>query len=200
VRKILRPLLEEPKPDYQKLGILRRDPSAVLLGGFTMDFRVGFDPRTYVTIGERCMIDAIFTFESKTGRVSIGNRVHMGGVRCISRTGIEIGDDVTMAWGITLYDHDSHNIHWSLRQGDNERCYDDYQAHGNNIATKDWSQVVSRPIRIEDKVWIGFNVIILKGVTIGEGAVVGAGSVVTKDVPPYSLAAGNPARIWKTNL
>jgi acetyltransferase-like isoleucine patch superfamily enzyme len=48
---------------------------------------------------------------------------------------------------------------------------------------------------ISDFVWIGANVIILKGVTIGEGAIVGAGSVVTKDVPPYTIVAGNPARI-----
>lgn len=51
------------------------------------------------------------------------------------------------------------------------------------------------PVKISDKVWIGFNSIILKGVTIGEGAVVGAGSVVTKDVPAWTVVAGNPARI-----
>ena len=57
-----------------------------------------------------------------------------------------------------------------------------------------------KPIRIEDKVWIGTNAIILKGVTIGKGAVVAAGSVVTKDVPPNSLVGGNPARIIKENI
>ncbi|MBK8021791.1 MAG: hypothetical protein IPK19_10285 [Chloroflexi bacterium] len=51
------------------------------------------------------------------------------------------------------------------------------------------------PIRICDKAWIGFNAVILKGVTIGEGAIVGAGSVVTKDVPAWTVVAGNPARI-----
>ena len=51
------------------------------------------------------------------------------------------------------------------------------------------------PITIEDKVWIGFGVNILKGVTIGEGAVIGACSVVTKDIPPYAVAVGNPARV-----
>lgn len=53
-------------------------------------------------------------------------------------------------------------------------------------------------IAIEDDVWIGANCVILPGVTIGRGAVIGAGSVVTKNVPPYSVFAGNPARYLKT--
>ncbi len=53
------------------------------------------------------------------------------------------------------------------------------------------------PVKIENDVWIGANVIILPNVTIGEGAIVGAGSVVTKSIPPYSVAVGNPARIIK---
>jgi acetyltransferase-like isoleucine patch superfamily enzyme len=55
--------------------------------------------------------------------------------------------------------------------------------------------VVVKPVRIGDKSWIGLNVIILKGVEIGEGAVVAAGSVVTKNIPPWTIAAGNPARV-----
>ena len=50
------------------------------------------------------------------------------------------------------------------------------------------------PIIIEDDVWIGANAIILSGVTIGEGAIIGAGSVVTKNVEPYTIFAGNPAK------
>jgi acetyltransferase-like isoleucine patch superfamily enzyme len=53
------------------------------------------------------------------------------------------------------------------------------------------------PVVIENDVWIGARSIILKGVTIGEGSIVGAGSVVTKSVPPYSIAAGNPAKVIK---
>lgn len=59
---------------------------------------------------------------------------------------------------------------------------------------------MSAPIVIGDHVWIGMNVIVLKGVTIGEGAVVSAGSVVTKDVPPHSLVAGVPAKVVKTDV
>ena len=68
---------------------------------------------------------------------------------------------------------------------------------GDPLASKDWSVVRTKPIRICDKVWIGMNAIILKGVTIGEGSVDAAGSVVTKDVSPWTVVAGNPARVVK---
>jgi galactoside O-acetyltransferase len=63
---------------------------------------------------------------------------------------------------------------------------------------KEWDHIAHAPVAISNRAWIGFNVSILKGVTIGEGAVVGACSVVTRDVPPYSLVAGNPARVVRT--
>jgi acetyltransferase-like isoleucine patch superfamily enzyme len=56
------------------------------------------------------------------------------------------------------------------------------------------ADVPSRPVVLGDNVWIGFDVCILPGVTIGEGSVIGARSVVADDVPPYTIAAGNPAR------
>ncbi|NOT12362.1 MAG: acetyltransferase [Methylococcaceae bacterium] len=55
----------------------------------------------------------------------------------------------------------------------------------------------AKPVVIHDFVWIGGNSTILQGVIVGEGAVIGAGSVVTRDIPPYSIAAGNPARVIK---
>lgn len=55
-------------------------------------------------------------------------------------------------------------------------------------------------VNIEDNVWIGANAIILPGVTIGKGSVIGAGAVVTKDIPPYSIAVGIPARVIKSRM
>ena len=54
--------------------------------------------------------------------------------------------------------------------------------------------VAMAPIVIEDDVWIGFNATILKGVKIGKGAIIGASTIITKDVPPYAIMVGSPAR------
>ncbi|NVO02172.1 MAG: hypothetical protein HXX09_05670 [Bacteroidetes bacterium] len=62
---------------------------------------------------------------------------------------------------------------------------------------KEKENIITAPIIINDFVWINFNAIILKGVTIGEGAIIAAGAVVTKDVPPFTLVGGNPARVIK---
>ena len=87
-----------------------------------------------------------------------------------------------------MSDHDSHSIKSSKRIDDLNR----FQT-GKMI----WSDIASKKIKIEKNAWIGMRSIILKGVTIGEGAIVAAGSVVTKDVPSYTLVAGNPAIIKK---
>jgi galactoside O-acetyltransferase len=172
--------------------------SSILLPGTAIRFDIGMENRKYVEIGKKCLLSCTFIFESKSGYIKIGDNVHIGGARLISRSSIIIGNDITMAWGITIYDHDSHSIFWKYRQKDNQNCYNDYIKYHNNVVNKDWSNVISKSIVIEDKVWIGFDVTILKGVRIGEGAVIGAKSVVTKDVPAWTIVGGNPAKIIKT--
>ncbi|MBW3695511.1 sugar O-acetyltransferase [Vibrio sp. T187] len=72
--------------------------------------------------------------------------------------------------------------------------------HPLDAATRYTYEEFAKPIHIADKVWIGANVVILPGVNIGFGAVVGAGSVVTKDVPANTVVVGNPAKVVKDNI
>ncbi|BEU86856.1 acyltransferase [Selenomonas sp. TAMA-11512] len=151
-----------------------------------------------IFIGENSMIGCNFIFESDGGSISVGSKTYIGaGTHLISRSSISIGDDVTIAWGVWIYDHDSHSLDWRNRADDIQSVLEDYRAGRNIIASKDWSCVNSEPIKICDKAWIGMNVILLKGITVGEGAVVGAGSVVAGDIPPWTVAVGNPARVVK---
>ena len=111
------------------------------------------------------------------------------GRRIVCAERVEIGDDVLISWGCTIVDHNSHALAWEDIRNDVRQYYG---------GTKNWEKVDIVPVIIGNKSWIGFNSIILKGVTLGEGAIVGAGSVVTKDVPAHSVVAGNPARIIRS--
>ena len=148
----------------------------------------------YLKIGENSNIQGNFVVESEKGLISIGDRTFIGGGTFICTKEIEIGNDVMFSWGCTVVDNNSHSAKWSERKNDVldwKRGLDE-----NKIgAYKDWSNVKEDKVTIKDKAWIGFNSIILKGVTIGEGSIVGAGSVVTKDVPDWTIVGGNPAKV-----
>lgn len=175
------------------------DQSAILLESTKFRFDIpGHHPTPCVTIGKDSMIGCNFVFESDQGIIKVGERTYIGaGTNLIARSEISIGDDVWIAWGCYLYDHNSHSLGWEDRRQDIFQQIKDYKATGNAVLNKDWSKVKAKPICIQNKVWIGFEAVILKGVTIGEGAVVGARSVVTKDVEPWTVVAGNPARVVK---
>jgi acetyltransferase-like isoleucine patch superfamily enzyme len=163
-------------------------------------FRIRLDsPRSDVAlqIGDHCILQNHFIFESTGGKIIVGDGVFINsGTKVISRSSIEIGNAVTIAWGCVIYDHDSHSLSYLDRIADHTELLRDAPL-GNVVANKDWSRVATAPIRICDYVWLGFDVVVLKGVTIGEGAVVGARAVVTRDVPPWTIAVGNPARVAK---
>lgn len=172
-------------------------PSVILMDSAYFDFRTEEESKR-IFIDEESMIGCNFIFESDSGVIKIGKRTFINaGTNIISINEIEIGDDVTMGWNIYIYDHDSHSLDYRFRKDDIERQREDFYANRNFIFSKDWSTVKSAPVKICNKVWIGFNAIILKGVTIGEGAIVAAGAVVTKDVPAWTVVAGNPATIVK---
>ena len=150
--------------------------------------------KKYIKIGEDSIINGDFVFEIKEGNIHIGDRTFIGGGVFICIDEIEIGNDVMFSWGCTVADNNSHSHIWSERKDDVlswKKGIDE-----NRIgAYKDWRNVKRSKVKVKDKAWIGFNSIVLKGVTIGEGAIVGAGSVVTKDVPDWTIVAGNPAKI-----
>lgn len=139
-----------------------------------------------LAIGERSIVQANIRFEDTGGTMRIGDRTFIGKSDLVCYRSIDIGNDVIMSWGVTITDHDSHNVDWQYRQSDVLQWSE---------GRKDWTHVPHAPVVVSDKVWVGFNASILKGVTIGEGAVVGACSVVTRDVRPFSVVVGNPARL-----
>jgi acetyltransferase-like isoleucine patch superfamily enzyme len=146
-------------------------------------------PPSRLSIGEGSIFEGGIASDRNGSEVLIGRNTFFGGSTIVTALRVEIGDDVLVSWGCTIVDHDSHVLPWAGRKDDVREQY-----HGR----KNWQGVGMRPVRIADKSWIGFNVIILKGVTVGEGAVVAAGSVVTRDVPAFTLVAGNPARVVRS--
>lgn len=179
--------------------LIQIDKSTILNDTFNIEIRnLNFDNKRVVEIGENSMLACQLIFEKNSGKISIGDRTYIAGkTSLISIDSIEIGNDVIISWGCTIYDHNSHSIYWDERKDDTMQSIVDLKENGNFIQNKNWNVVKSKPIKIGDKAWIGFDCVILKGVTIGEGAVIGARSVVTKDVPPYSVVAGNPAKVLK---
>ena len=150
----------------------------------------------YLYIGDDSVVSGSFIFEIASGEITIGNNTFIGGGMFVCIEGIEIGNDVMISWGCTFIDNNSHSLKWSERKNDVSDWKKglDEQKIG---FYKDWSNVKRGKITVKNKAWIGFNCIVMKGVTIGEGAIVAAGSVVTKDVPDWTIVGGNPAKVIK---
>ena len=108
---------------------------------------------------------------SSNGNIRIGNNCGFSGVSIVSSIGVEIGDNVMCGANVMIGDRNDH-----------EDKYPQFQPE---------------KIRIQDNVWIGMNCVIMKGVTIGENSIIGANSIVTKDIPANSIAVGNPCRVIK---
>ncbi len=140
-----------------------------------------------IIIGNNSHIRGTLLIFGYGGKISIGNDCYIGdGSRVWSGQEVIIGNDVLIAHHVGIVDTQAHEINANERA----QRYKELVAEGS---WKDKGSIETSPIIIKDKAWISFNSIILKGVTIGEGAIVAAGSVVTKDVEPYTLVGGNPA-------
>lgn len=110
--------------------------------------------------------------------ISIGDNSYISAdSKIYANERISIGDNCALSWNLTIIDSDFHEL----------------ILDGN-------PKIKTKPIHIGNNVWIGCNVTILKGVTIGDNSVIAAGSIVTQDVPANTLVGGNPAKIIKNNI
>ncbi|MCF8302747.1 MAG: acyltransferase [Bacteroidales bacterium] len=138
--------------------------------------RMDVFPWNNFVLGSNSTIEDFATINNGVGDIIIGNNTRIGlGNTLIGP--VTVGNNVIFAQNIVCS---------GLNHG-----YEDIHTPPKDQPT------VSKPILIEDEVWIGANTTVVAGVTIGKHAVIAAGSVVTKSVPPFSVAAGNPARILK---
>ena len=139
--------------------------------GFTTGFNCRIDALNINNLGEKYLIEI-------GENVEINDEVHIGATEKII-----IEDNVLIASKVYISDHN----HGSYK-GDEQ---------DSPMSIPKERKIYSSPIKIEKNVWIGELCCILQGVTIGEGSIIGAMSVVTKDIPPYTIAVGSPAKLIK---
>lgn len=144
--------------------------------------------RSAISIGRFTHLRGELLTFAHGGAISIGEYCYIGeSTRIWSARNIRIGNRVLIAHNVTILDSLTHPIGAKARH-----------EHFKHIITEGHPGVINlgeRAVDIDDDVWIGCMSIVLRGVSLGRGAIVGAGSVVTENVPPWTLVAGNPARI-----
>lgn len=140
-----------------------------------------------IRLGGGVVIDGILECYEK-GHLIIDEYSYVGRSRIFASISVQIGKGVIVSDHVVIMDSDLHSMSGAKR-------YKEAVDWSKGTFPDVYTGIPARPVLIQDFVWIGANAVVLKGVTIGEGAVIGAGSVVTKDVPPYTIVAGNPARI-----
>ena len=139
---------------------------------------------SYLSMGDGATLEASGTFSvgdnayviiRKNVALRLGSGYINSNAQIVCDKSITIGNQVAIADGVLIRDSDDHDI-----------CYEGYEK--------------TAPVVIGDHVWIGHRATILKGVTIGDGAIIAAGAVVTKDVPPNAIAGGVPAKVIKNDV
>ncbi|NCI49091.1 acyltransferase [Sediminibacterium roseum] len=144
--------------------------------------------RNAISIGEYTVVLGQLLVLTHSGKISVGDCSYVAdNTKIWSGNSISIGDRVFISFGVNIHDYDAHSISAKNRH----EQFKDIFITGRLLPLGD---IKSKPIVIEDDAWVGFNASILKGVTIGRGAIVAAGAVVTHDVEPFTIVAGNPAR------
>ena len=142
-----------------------------------------------ITIGSNSWIAGELLVFSHAGRIRVGDFCYVGDhARIWSARDVTIGHRVFLAHGVNIHDNDAHSTSAKIRH----QHFRDLASTGISAFVEDFA---SAPVMIEDDAWVGFNSTILKGICIGQGAIVGACSLVTRDVSPFTIVAGNPAMV-----
>ena len=169
-------------------------PPNVVLGGNTVltgDLafkRFKSKQSNALVIGTHGTMDGVHFALGEAGRVEIGDYCYFTNAVLLCELELRIGNYVVIGWNATIADADFHPIGPAERVADAIACSPLGQGRPR-------PEVLRRPVIIEDNVWIGPNATILKGVRIGAGAFIEAGTLITRDVAPRARVLGNPAQV-----
>ena len=154
------------------------DPSTLLLPEAKFE-NLRADPEAIV-IGPSCAIRGNLLVFAHGGRITIGSHCYVGeSSRIWSAASVTIGNRVLVSHSVEIHDNNSHPL-------DHEARHQHFVDICNSGHPRDMRQIRAAPVEIGDDVWIGFGATILKGVRIGARSIIGAGAIVTNDVPPDS--------------
>ncbi len=143
-----------------------------------------------IKIGSKTILNGELVTFKHGGEIIIGDCCYIGpNTRIWSAKKITIGNRVLIAHNVNIFDQNSHPMDSKERHLD--------QMHIMEKGFQDFVDLNEKEIIIKDDAWIGFNATILKGVTIGKGAIIGACTLITQDVPDFAVVIGNPAKIIK---
>lgn len=147
-----------------------------------------------VMVGEGCFLDA----HSLTGRIVLGDDVWLSRgcyVVAYQNAEVRIAEQAYIGHRCLLYGHGGIQVGRDVLMANDVQLICGNHTFARRDVPIRAQPTVERPIVIEDDVWLGASAIVLGGVTVGRGSVVGAGAVVTRDLPPYSIARGVPAQV-----
>ena len=177
---------EERERALHRQQVIASVSALAVLGRHSRILNLMGDPSA-IQVGDHTHIEGDLQVFWHGGKIEIGDWCYVGtGSRIWSKNSIIIGDDVLISHLVDIHDNTGHPRSAELRKKEARQQL----SIGSGLAE---SHLESAPIVIEDRAWIGFKASVLKGVRIGEGAIVAAGSIVTKDVAPYTVVAGIPA-------
>jgi len=171
--------------DYPANAVM---PEQVVVVGQKVFSRFLSELDNALVVGSDTVIDNTRLSVGTQGRLEIGSNCYFSDAVIIAESSVIIGSQVRLGWGVTIADCDFHPLDSELRREDAMAC-----SHLPDRPER--AKLQSAEVVIGDDVWVGPNASILKGVTIGTGAFVEPGSVVTTDVAMRQRVAGNPARI-----